>query len=785
MNFDFPDDIRELKQELKRTLQRVCPVTRVRAVLEGDLAASKTLTAELAAQGWMSAALPAAYGGQGLSYLALCGIAEELGRALAPTAIGSSMFLAAEAILTHGDEAQRRQYLPRLADGSVIGALAIAEGPGALTESGIGCQYEAGRLSGTKIAVADGQQADIAVVAARGATGVQLVVADLRAAGVVRTPAVSLDPTRPIATIQFRSVPASALGGAVGWEAVQLVLDRAAVLFAFEQLGTADAALAMARDYALQRVAFGRKIGSFQAIKHKLADVYIANELARANGHYAAAVLAAGGVGLPLAAATARVAACEALERAARENMQTHGGVSATWAHDCHLYYRRARHLATCIGSVHQWRQRSASLLVAEHEAGGGAAPDNAADTPAEAAFRRQVRDWIEAHSPDFLMGPGVTAADRLRRGRGWMAKKAAAGYVGISLPQGIGGQGRSPVDEIIFVEEENRAFIGNYDESFGGNLVGMAVPTMLTHAQPGWAEKLIAPTLSGEFLWCQLFSEPGAGSDLAGIRTRAVRAGTDWIINGQKIWTSGAQNAHWGLLLTRSDPTLPKHQGLTYFLVDMKSPGIKVRPLKQISGRSDFNEVFFTDVRIPDSQRLGEVNGGWLVAMTTMMNERLSLMTEPSTSRDIVAPLIRCAARTMSPQGGSMTEDSLFLDKLASYHVAIAGMRHVRAGIRAMLGRGLVPGAEATIGKVTTARWLQEMCGFAMDMMGVAGESVDIEADRDLAAIQESYLLAIGYRIGGGTEEIAKNIISERLLGLPQEARPDKHRPFSESAAL
>jgi alkylation response protein AidB-like acyl-CoA dehydrogenase len=784
VNFDFPDNIKELQQELRRLLSKACPRTRVRAVLDGDTAAARSLTAELAAQGWMSAALSEAYGGQGLSYVALCAIAEELGRALAPTAFGSSIFLAAEAIVLHGSEAQRQHYLPALGNGSCTGVLAIAERGGALDERGIQCHFDAGKLTGRKLAVVDGLDADVAVVAARSAAGVQLFLVELSQAGVGRVPETSIDPTRPTATLTFTAAAAAPLGAAIGWEPIQRVLDRAAVLFAFEQLGSADAALAMARDYALQRVAFGRKIGSFQAIKHKLAEVYIANELARANAHYAGDVLAAGGAELPLAAATARVAACEALERAARENMQCHGGVSATWANDCHLFYRRARHLGTCIGSVHQWRDRAAALLIAEHLDGEQAAPLYAADTPEEAAYRRTIRDWISAHSPPFLMGPAASAEDRLRLGRGWMAAKAAAGYAGISLPRDIGGQGRSPLEEIIFYEEENRVFMGNYDESFGGNLVGMAIPTILTHAQPGWAERLIAPTLSGEYLWCQLFSEPGAGSDLAGIRTRAVRDGLDWIINGQKIWTSGAQNADWGLLLTRSDPARPKHQGLTYFLVNMHSPGVEVRPLKQISGRADFNEVFFSDVRISDTQRMGEVHGGWLVAMTTMMNERLSLMTEPSTSRDIVPQLIRIASRTVCPRGGMMTEDSLFRDQLASYNVVVAGMRQVRASIRAVLGRGQVPGPEATIGKVTTARWLQEMCNFAMDMLGPASITVDVAAERDLAAVQENYLLVIGYRIGGGTEEIAKNIISERLLGLPQEMRPDKSLPFNEPPA-
>ena len=785
MSFEFPDDIKDLQRELRRFLQQVSPPARARAVLEGDAGKSQGLTAHLAAQGWLAAGMPTAYGGQGLGPLASCALAEELGRTLAPTAAGTSLFLAAEAILLAGNTTQKKNWLPLLASGAKTGAFAVCESAGAWSERQVRCRLRNGKLRGTKHAVVDGLSADVAIVAARGSQGVKLLLVELAHRSVRRVAQESIDPSRPIATLQFRDTPASLLGKGVGWQALQRLLDRAAVLFAFEQLGAADAALEMARQYALQRVAFGRVVGSFQALKHKLAEVYIGNELARRNAHHAASVLARGGASLPIAAATARVSACEALERAARENFQTHGGVGVTWANDCHLFYRRARHLATCIGTLPQWRDRLAGLLIATQAGARQPANKQPDDQPEDAAYRKKVRAWLKANAKEFRWAPGADAAARLRLCRGWMQRKAAGGYAGIALASEYGGQGRTPLQEVIFHEEEHQAIMGNYDESFGGNLVGMAVPTMLAHAQPGWAKKLIAPTIRGELLWCQMFSEPGAGSDLAGIRTRAVRDGDHWIINGQKIWTSGAQNADWGLLLTRSDPGKPKHQGLTYFLIDMKSPGVQVRPLKQISGRADFNEVFFTDVRIPDGQRMGEVNGGWLVAMTTMMNERLSLMVDPATSRDVLAPLLRLAKRTPGPDGRMLALDNAFRDRIASYYAVIAGMTQVRGHIRTMLGRGHVPGPEATIGKVTIAKWTQEMSLYGMDLIGTASQTVTTSADPDLAALQEAYFLTVGYRIGGGTEEIAKNIISERLLGLPQEARPDKTAPFNEGSSL
>jgi alkylation response protein AidB-like acyl-CoA dehydrogenase len=233
-------------------------------------------------------------------------------------------------------------------------------------------------------------------------------------------------------------------------------------------------------------------------------------------------------------------------------------------------------------------------------------------------------------------------------------------------------------------------------------------------------------------------------------------------------------------MLITRTDPSLPKHKGLTFFLIDMKSPGVTVRPLKQMSGRAEFNEVFFTDVRIPDHQRLGEVNGGWQVVMTTLSNERLSLLNDRTVGRNLVAPLLRLAKRIPGPHGGDLTTDAGFCDRLASYYTTVAGVDHIRKRLFTTLSKGQAPGPEATIGKMTLARRLQEMAAYAMDMAGAAGLVIDAEADADMAEIQDSFFTAPGYRMGGGTEEIGKNILAERVLGLPGDVRLDKDLPFN-----
>ncbi|HTT83791.1 MAG TPA: acyl-CoA dehydrogenase family protein [Rhizomicrobium sp.] len=400
-------------------------------------------------------------------------------------------------------------------------------------------------------------------------------------------------------------------------------------------------------------------------------------------------------------------------------------------------------------------------------------------DTQTEAAFRAEVRAWLAANAPRFVPAAEASEAERVKLMRAWTAEKAKAGYVGFTLPRELGGRGGSAVEEIIFVEEQARVAVPHIETFNLGPSVG--IPVLMKHAHPEHVSRLAGPTLRGEVVWCQMFSEPGAGSDVAAIRTRAVRDGDEWVVNGQKVWTSGAHIADWGMLITRTNPAVPKHQGLTFFILDMKSPGVEVRPLKQMWGRSEFNEVFFTDVRIPDHQRLGDIDGGWQVVLTTLSNERLALIYDRTVGRNLVAPLLRLASHIPSPEGGSLVASSGFCDRLASYYAVVAGVDHIRKRISTSLSRNERPGAEATIGKMTLARVLQEMAAFGMDIAGTAGQVAD--ADPDLAEIQESFFMSAGYRMGGGTEEIGKNIIAERVLGLPQDIRVDKNTPFQSPA--
>ena len=362
MNFDFSEELIQLRDQARRFLADRCPPAVPRRILEGPEPFAAELWQAIAEMGWTGAAIPEAYGGVGLGRLAVCVLAEELGRAVAPVPFASSVYLATEAILLFGSEDQKQAWLPKLAAGEIIGTLAMAERPGTSDPRKLTASVAGGRLTGTKLAVPDGDVADFAVVAVHGGNGPWLHLVDLHDEAVSRETVTTIDPTRSHARISFTSAPVDPLPGATEPESVRTLLDYAAVPMAFEQVGGAQAALDMANAYAKERFAFGRPIGSFQAIKHKLADMYIQLELARSNAWYGAWAVHTDAAELPIAAAVARIAACEAGWFCTKENIQTHGGMGFTWQMDCHLHYRRAKLLGLALGGAREWKQR----LVAE-----------------------------------------------------------------------------------------------------------------------------------------------------------------------------------------------------------------------------------------------------------------------------------------------------------------------------------------------------------------------------------------------------------------------------------
>src|SRR6201981_3107012 len=403
-------------------------------------------------------------------------------------------------------------------------------------------------------------------------------------------------------------------------------------------------------------------------------------------------------------------------------------------------------------------------------------------DTSQAAAFRAEARAWIAANAPkqsqearpkSSLGRTQLAGANILDVAKAWQKKKAEAGWACLHWPKEYGGRGSSPIERVIWQQEE-----GPFGKLSGMFIIGhgMCGPTMMAFAGEEQKRKYLPPLASGEKVWCQLFSEPAGGSDVAGLRTRAEKRGNDWIVNGQKIWTSGAHYSDYGILLTRTDPNVPKHKGLTMFFLDMKSPGVEVRPIKEASGQSDFNEVYFTDVKIPDAQRLGNVNDGWNVALTTLMNERMSIGAGVATG----FPELFEFCNSLMREDALAIDDRNVRSKLANGAVRASGLKYTSFGAISALSKGERPGPENSIGKLVAGSMIQEVATFALDLQGAAGVLSGPEAD--LAGKFQAILLrAPGPRVEGGTDEIMRNIIAERVLGLPGDVRVDKDLPFNQ----
>jgi acyl-CoA dehydrogenase len=402
-------------------------------------------------------------------------------------------------------------------------------------------------------------------------------------------------------------------------------------------------------------------------------------------------------------------------------------------------------------------------------------------DTPEEAAFRAEARAWLEANAE--LRGPDDAPADVLgeranpaiiQAAKDWQKKKTDGGWACLTWPKEYGGRGATSMQNVIWGQEESKF---KTPPAIFGIGIGMCGPTILTHGTDEQKAKWIPKLLSGEEIWCQLFSEPAAGSDLAGLRSTAVRDGDDWVINGQKIWTTGAQFCDWGILVVRSDATVAKHSGLTYFVVDMHSPGVEIRPITQINGGQGFNEVFFSDVRIPDANRISKVGNGWAVAITTLMNERASIGGGGGGG---VADLIRLA-RSVEINGKPAIEDSSVRQRIAEFYTRSRGVKLTGSRTLSAISQGKTPGPESSLGKLVGAKVAQDMAAFAMELEGASGALLDEEYAPQGGDWQARYLGIPGLRIAGGTDEILRNIISERVLGLPPEARADKGIAFKD----
>ncbi|MFE0190610.1 acyl-CoA dehydrogenase [Streptomyces sp. NPDC058989] len=674
----------------------------------------------LAAQGLLGLHLPEADGGGGGELLDLAVVLEELGRAALPGPYLPTV-LAAE--LLH--RAGRHTLLRALVAGERIAAVAL--GPGSLTAVEAADGYV---LDGTAPPVLAGADADLIVLAAEGATTTVWCAVDADALDV--RPQESADPTRPTAEVTAEGVRVP--GERVLAVDNALVRDLAGVLFAAESCGTAAWALRTAAEHAAVREQFGRPIGQFQGVKHLCADLLVRCEQARALVWDAARALHEAPEVRGLVAALATATALDAAFSCAKDCIQILGGIGFTWEHDAHLHLRRATVARQLLGGGDTHRLRAA------RHAADGARRALRLELPAEAdGYRAEARGVV-----DGVRGLDPAAVRRAL---------APTGYAAPHLPEPY-GLGAGPVRQLAIQQEMAAAGVEISDLG----IATWVVPSLIAHGTRAQQERLMLPTLRGELLWCQLFSEPEAGSDLASLRTRAERVDGGWRVNGQKVWTSAAQWSSHGILLARTDPDAPKHKGLTFFLVDMATPGIEIRPLKEITGDALFNEVYFDDVLLPADAVVGEVDNGWRVARTTLDNERVHMADQLTFDTGLEALLDRAAG----------------LD--ASTHVrlgALAAEAHALGciGLRTTLQQvsGLEPGAGASIRKLVQTPHQQKVAELALELLGPAGAVREGAGERAL----HGFLMSRCLTIAGGTTQVQRNVVAERLLGLPRDPEP------------
>jgi alkylation response protein AidB-like acyl-CoA dehydrogenase len=710
----------ELAASVKGWAARHSPPAVVRAAAEGDDAGAASYRGELAPalaeQGLLGLHLAESDGGQGFGLPELAIATAELGCALLPGAFLPTV-LASAVLSAAGGSAGN--LIAKLADGSLTGTVCLAKGlTGQSSESGLLVTGEAGP-------VLAGAIAEVVVAAVELPEGEAWVVLDSTDLHVTAVDGVDL--TRPLARIVADTVLVPADRVLAGVDRAS-VTSLAAIGFGAEACGIANWAVRTAADYAKIRHQFGRPIGQFQAVKHRCARMLTGAEMAEATVWDAART--PDGAEREFAASVAAVVALDAAVDVANDCIQTLGGIGYTWEHDAHLYYRRALSLRALLGPSARWRERVTALAIADV-----IKPAEVELPDGDDEFRAQVR----AELAEIAKTTGRERTKRL----------AAGGWVLPHLPKPW-GRSAKPVEQIVIDSELRAADIRPHNLAIGA----WVVPALIQYGTPEQQERFLPATLRMDYLWCQLFSEPGAGSDLAGLTTKAERVEGGWKITGQKIWTSLANHAAWAICLARTDPSAPKHDGISYFLVDMHTDGVDVRPLREITGDASFNQVFLDNVFVPDDCLVGEVNGGWKIARTTLANERVSLAGS-WTFGSGVSQLLEVARAAAEPPLGDVGR--LVCDSRA---IELLGLRVTLKQLS-----GTEPGATGSVRKLLgmrNAQAIAELC-FAM-----SGESAALGAGWATQTLRTRALT-----IGGGTTDVQLNIIAERMLGLPRDPDP------------
>ncbi|MFG6197350.1 acyl-CoA dehydrogenase [Nonomuraea sp. JJY05] len=725
MAIGLSEEHEALRESVSGWAERNIPSELLRAGTDGR----PPFWAGLAEQGLLGLHVPEEYGGSGYGLLETAVAVEALAERMAPGPYLPTVL--ASAVI---NASKRPEHLESFADGTLTGAVALT---GSLT----GTRTEDGSLvvSGTADPVLGGSLADALVLPVATDDGEEWILVD--ASAVTVTEVRSLDLTRPVARVELSElvVPAEGILGGVQRPDV---LDLAAILLGAEAAGLASWCVTAAAEYAKVRVQFGRPIGQFQGIKHKLSRMLVALEQARATVWDATR---ADGKELEYAAAVAGVMAPDAAVQCAKDAIQTFGGIGYTFEHDAHLYYRRALTLRALLGSSSEWAAKVTELALQ------GVAREMQIDLPEDA---EEVRESIRAEIAEIARLEGKEQK-RALADRGFVMPHLARPW----------GRDAKPLEQVLIAQELKAAKV-----KLPAMIIGAwVVPSVAAYGTQEQQERFLPKTLSGEMIWCQLFSEPGAGSDLASLQMKAEQVEGGWKLNGQKIWTSVAHVAEWGICIARNSSEGSKHQGITYFLVDMKSPGVTVRPLTEMTGENLFNEVFLDDVFVPDDLVVGEVGDGWKVARNTLSNERVSLSSGSGGTGASVPDLLGLIGRL----GRELTPAEA--QQVAA--VVCEGHSINALSLRVTLKQlaGAEPGADASVRKLLSTSHAQHVSETAVDLLGPAAVVAADMKLGDPGYWNRAVLATRAMTIYGGTTEVQLNIIGERMLGLPRDPEPGK----------
>ncbi|MCZ9632591.1 acyl-CoA dehydrogenase [Rhodococcus sp. BH5] len=726
MTIGLSEEDRDLRDSVRGWAARHATPTVVREAVEAKVETRPQLWNGLAEQGLLGLHVAEEFGGAGYGLVELAIVVEELGRSMVPGPFLPTVVVSA--VLSDAGETDR---LPTLVDGSTLGAVALQPGSLKITRDG-----DNTTLSGTSSLILGGHVADLFLLATDSGFVLlgrdRLEVTDLASYDVVRRNSEVTVDGLVLTDSEILTID------------TQRVLDIAATLFAAEASGLADWAVTTSAGYAKVRQQFGRPIGQFQGVKHKAARMLALSEQARVCAWDAARALTpANGVGAEEASLAAAVAGATALEAGfsvTRDCIQVLGGIGYTWEHDAHLYLRRAQSLRILLGSTASWRRRVAELTIA------GTRRVLSVELPPEAeAVRADVRAEL---------GPALELEGA--------AQKTYLAEKGYTAPHFTAPWGKSAdaVSQLVIAEELRAAKIKPHDMIIGN----WVIPTLIAHGNEEQLAKFVPPSLRGDIVWCQLFSEPGAGSDLAALSTKATKVDGGWKLQGQKVWTSMARDAHWGICLARTDADAPKHKGLSYFLIDIKNSGLDIRPLREITGEALFNEVFFDDVFVPDECLVGEPGDGWKLARTTLANERVSLSNDSSlgSGGETLLSLVD------GLPGGIDDEQLTVLGKVLC-DAQSGGLLGLRTTLRSLTGAQ--PGAESSVAKLIGVEHIQQVWDVAMEW---AGPSSLLGEQHRMSATQ-MFLNSQCMSIAGGTTNVQLNIIGERILGLPRDPEPGK----------